>query len=384
MLNFKNADIFSLMDNHYTYDLGESTVISTTVNSIFNANEKLQETINEMKLGYGTSSGDKELRIHLAKDLQKGSAQEITPEDVMTTVGAQMGLFLTATSIVGEGTEVIVPTPTFTPAINIFEGLKGTVKNIPLTHDDKFQLSVDMLKQHLTPATKLVYIISPGNPTGVTTKPEVLQGLAEEMKKVGGYLLVDETYRDAMYAGWEAIGPSAVTLPVDNIIVTSSFSKALGAPGIRLGVLSTRNAELMQKFITLKNLSYICNGVLDETIALEVMKHKEAQLTPQLEWMKVSIAKVKSFVEQNADFVEWVEPDGGAICCVRLKVAKFPTDTDVDKFHSTLHTKFDTFVTPGKWFTAEYRTFRLGFTADPERLSPALENVGKALRETAV
>ena len=80
--------------------------------------------------------------------------------------------------------------------------------------------------------------------------------------------------------------------------------------------------------------------------------------------------------------IDWVRPDAGAMCCVRLKPAVFD-EAGVERFYSALKLQ-GVRVAPGDWFGEEPRVFRLGFglPTAPE-LEQALERLSFALHSVA-
>ena len=85
-------------------------------------------------------------------------------------------------------------------------------------------------------------------------------------------------------------------------------------------------------------------------------------------------------MSENRGLVEWVRPDAGALCCVRLKSAIFD-DTAVGRFHAALASE-GVRVGNGTWFGDELRVFRLGFGLLPiSELKAALRGVSAALHK---
>jgi len=89
-----------------------------------------------------------------------------------------------------------------------------------------------------------------------------------------------------------------------------------------------------------------------------------------------------AWVRENEEFVEWVQPDAGALCCVRLKPAVF-TDDAVSRFYDAL-AREGVRVANGSWFGDEARVFRVGFglLSTPD-LTVALTGLAAALKQTA-
>jgi DNA-binding transcriptional MocR family regulator len=94
------------------------------------------------------------------------------------------------------------------------------------------------------------------------------------------------------------------------------------------------------------------------------------------------LAKTAEWVRENKEFVDWVQPDAGAICCVRLKLSVFH-DAAVNRFYDALASE-GVRVANGTWFGDEARVFRLGFglLAMPD-LHVALNVLANVLKQTA-
>ncbi len=81
---------------------------------------------------------------------------------------------------------------------------------------------------------------------------------------------------------------------------------------------------------------------------------------------------------EHAEALEWVRPDAGALCCLRLRPARYG-QAAVERFHAALAER-DARVAPGAWFGDEPQCFRLGFGHLPEaRFGEALERLAAAL-----
>jgi len=94
------------------------------------------------------------------------------------------------------------------------------------------------------------------------------------------------------------------------------------------------------------------------------------------ERLGVALAAVEAWVARNAGLVEWVRPDAGGMCCVRLKGSAFD-DAGVEGFYRLAAKRLINLAT-GDRFLDERRVFRLGFGALPiatfERALAALED----------
>ena len=143
----------------------------------------------------------------------------------------------------------------------------------------------------------------------------------------------------------------------NKVISISSISKAYGFPGLRIGWIICKNAEIMNLFLAAKEQIIICNSVVDEYLALQILKNKQIYLKASHATLKSNFLIVKNWIE-NHNYLEWIEPTVGAVCFVRFKenIHIHPTS-----FYEALYDQFDTIVGPGHWFERSDRYFRLGF-----------------------
>ena len=147
------------------------------------------------------------------------------------------------------------------------------------------------------------------------------------------YLLVDETYRDASY-GVEDLLPSAAALG-PRVITGASVSKAYGAPGLRAGWLTVREPDLRERLMVAKMNTVISGSPLDETLAAAVIENRHRILEPRRSLLAAGRTKVADWVTSERGRVEWVKPQGGALCCLRLSPAAFD-DEGIRRFWAAL------------------------------------------------
>ena len=195
------------------------------------------------------------------------------------------------------------------------------------------------------------------------------------------YLLVDETYREAAY-GSDAVGATALTLG-SQVVSVASLSKCHGAPGLRLGWAITRDAGLREQLVLGKFNTVISCSPIDEALAIEVFGRRERILGERRRRLAEGVARTAAWVAENNELVEWIRPDAGALCCVRLKPAIFD-EAAVARFYAAMPDK-TVRVANGRWFGEEARVFRLGFgLLASTDLEGGLAGLAAALRQAVV
>lgn len=351
----------ALIDQPVRYDLAESTSPALIVGDIVDV-----AGLRELALGYGTSRGDASLREMIA------AGSGVDAGHVLVTAGAIEAMYLIAQTVCRPGDGVLLATPCFPPARTVPEALGAAVAAVPLSFDDGYRLPLDRIASALTPRTRLVSLASPQNPSGVRFTGAELAALLAVVgdRAPEAVVLVDETYRESTY-GDAAIPPSVAALS-PRIVTCSSLSKAHGAPGLRLGWLTTTDGALYERLREAKFHTAIASSTVDEHLAVELLRRRTEILLSRAARLRTALDELLAWVDHHP--VEIVPPDGGALCCLRV-----PADR-LAGFYERLE-GLDTRVAPGSWFGEDDRVFRLGFghlppadfTAALDRLASALE-----------
>jgi aspartate/methionine/tyrosine aminotransferase len=371
---FPYNEIISLLDVNRPFNLAESTSQDLTVGDVLDLAGL--ETLRGLKLGYGRSAGAVELREEIAK------ACKVPAEQIITTQGTALGLFLLAFEVCRPGDEALLVTPCFPPSRDCLLGAGVTVREIRLTFENDYQLDLDELAASLSPKTKLVSLASPQNPSGVRTSRSIVEKVLEllESRAPQAILFIDETYREATY-GNEAAPDSFAGLH-SRIVTGASVSKALGAPGLRTGWLTIADADLRSRLVVAKMNTVISGSVLDEALATALLRHCDSVLAPRRLLLAEGLVKLAAWCAAERTRIEWIRPQGGALCCLRLRADKFDSAA-VLRFWDLLPQN-ELQLASGAWFGESDRVFRLGFGyLPPERLGPALAALSTVLDAAA-
>jgi aspartate/methionine/tyrosine aminotransferase len=368
---FPANDIVSLVGAPPRHDLAESFGPSLPAAELLRGAAGALDGPGGLTLGYGSAPGDAALREAIA------AAHDVDPEHVVVTVGGMHALFLLAFTLCTPGEEAVVAQPVFPLARHALLGVGATVRPLPLQFDAGYQPDLDALRALLTPKTRLVSLASPQNPSGVAWSADTLRAVAElvRLHAPEAWLLVDETYREATY-GDAPVARSAAHLG-PRVVSVASLSKCHGAPGLRIGWAITRDAALREALVTAKFNTVISCSPLDEALALQLLRQPLAARRAAL---GANLAVTADWAQRETSRIEWIRPDAGALCCVRLRAGVFDDDA-VARFHAALP-RHGVRVGRGPWFGESERVFRLGFgLQSPAGLREALQALSAALDE---
>ena len=355
------------------YDLGRSTSNNLSFEEVLD--DALVAELREAGIGYGTVTGNDAVRAAVAESV------ELRPEHVLTTNGAIGALHLAVFCLCDDGDEVVTVTPGFPATFDLIQALGAVKRPVALRFDEGYVLDVGRLTSLLTERTKLVLLISPHNPSGVTMERDAMAAVLDAMaaRCPDAYLLLDETFREAAY-GDGPPEPSGATLS-DRVLTVSSLSKAHGAPGLRLGWITCSDPEILAHLAIGKGKTAISCSILDERLGARILADAPDILGDRNARLGKALDAVEAWVARNGELVEWVRPDAGGMCCVRLKASAYDDERVEDFYRRAAENQIN--LAGGDRFLDERRVFRLGFGALPlamfERALDALEDTCRSV-----
>ncbi len=192
------------------------------------------EALRRHRTGYSSIIGYPRVREAIAARFQRRTGRPCAADNVVVTPGAQGGVFCALQCLAGPGDEVIVPEPIY----NTYEAVVGAsgarLVTVPLHADRGFHPDLEAISRAVTPRTRVIWINSPHNPTGVVFTAEEVAGIAELCRNRDLWLLSDEVYEDLAFAR-PHVSPWSLPGMAERTVVVSSLSKSHAMPGFRFG-----------------------------------------------------------------------------------------------------------------------------------------------------
>ncbi len=353
------------------HNLAESSVSDATLADV---GAGLAADLGGLVLQYGDHLGLPELRSLVAAD-----GAGVSPDHVLVTPGAVAALFIVHTTLLEPGDHLVVARPNYATNVETPRAVGADVEYLDLEYDAGWAVDVDRIASMLRPATKLVSLTTPHNPTGATMSRQTLDAVVALVERHGGArLLLDETYREMTFG--EALPVGASLSP--RVISVTSLSKTFGLPGIRVGWLITQDRDLFGRFLAAKEQILISGSLVDETIALAALRRRPEWLPEIRARIDAAFQITSAWIDGNPRF-EWVPPRGGVVGFPRIR-PDVAAGLDVDRFYELLFERHGTVVGPGHWFEQPRSHFRLGYGwPEPEELQGGLAALDAALDEAA-
>lgn len=310
---FKLERYYTRYEHTAAYSLCNSDCESMTAKELLSLENGAVDRFHNVWLGYTETKGD----IALRQDISSMYTQ-IAAEDLLVCSGAQEPIFLFAQAMLKAGDEVIVQTPCYQSLQSVPESMNCKVLPWQVRYENNKPIfDLDELKRMITNKTKVIYLNTPHNPTGFHfSKTEQLEIIALA-RAYGILVFCDEVYRELEYqADYQLPSISDV---YENGVAVGVMSKAYGLPGLRIGWLSTRNKEVLEKVAILKEYTTICNAAPAEFLAGIALRNRATILTRNLTIIKNNLSLYEAFFAKYSDLFSWYRPNAGPITLVKIK-----------------------------------------------------------------
>lgn len=184
---------------------------------------------------YTPVPGYMSLRKAVSRKLKEENGVDFAPEQIVVGNGAKQELCNVILSVINPGDEVIIPTPAWVSYVEMVKLARGTNVLVPTTLEENFKISPAKLEAAITPATRMVLICSPSNPTGSVYSREELQALVDVLAKYPEIIVLsDEIYEHINFTGSFTSMASFEELK-DRVVVINGVSKAYAMTGWRIG-----------------------------------------------------------------------------------------------------------------------------------------------------
>lgn len=325
-------------------------------------------------LQYGETEGVPRLRERIAA-MAPFPAGRFGTDQVLVTSGSQQGLDLIAKLLIDPGDEVLVETPAYLGALQVFRFFGARITFLPC---DAQGVLPDALAAALRRRPKLLYLTPTfQNPTGTcypeSRRAEVRQALASSSVLVAE----DDPYREL----WFDEAPSAplVTgMDPDRTLYLGTFSKT-AVPGLRIAFL-LGSPPIVRRFVMAKQATDLQTNSFGQHLVLRFLS--DPSYPAHLERLRAAYGERRdalhaALAARVGDHLEWRKPGGGMFLWARLS-----SGGDAADLLRAAVTEKLAFV-PGGEFHADGEgrdTLRLNFThCTPSRLAEGVERLARAL-----
>ncbi|MCY6959074.1 pyridoxal phosphate-dependent aminotransferase [Clostridium brassicae] len=332
----------------YSLNIGQPNVV--TPDSFFQGVTNYDEKI----VKYSDSRGIPDL-INSFIEAYKRWNIDLAKEEILITHGGSEAILFALMAICDPGDEVLVPEP-FYSNYNSFAKIAGA-KIVPFITkiENKFHLPPkEEIISKITDRTKCILFSNPVNPTGTIYTYDELKMLADIAKEYNLYLISDEVYRQFVYDDIQYVSAMYMEDILDRVILVDSISKHYSACGARIGLVASKNKELINQMLKLCQ-SRLCVSTIEQYAASNLINTLDSYIED---------VRSKYNSRRNLMF-DYLSKIPGVICdkpCGAFYIlAKLPVD-DTEEFAKWLLTDYNyegrtVMIAPGSGF---YGTEGLG------------------------
>lgn len=196
--------------------------------------EEMANRVLHDKIGYTQTGGMPELKRAIVSFYNQYFGGDYKEENCLITVGSTEGLSTFIRSIVDEGDEVIMPTPTYpgyAPNIKLQKGIEVYLD----TSKDDFKLTAKNLESAITPKTRAIILTYPNNPSGVCIDEDEMDKIADVIRRHDVFVLSDEIYASLAFEKYHSLAKYHDL--IDKVVVINGFSKSHSMTGYRVGYM---------------------------------------------------------------------------------------------------------------------------------------------------
>ncbi len=326
--------------------------------------ESLTEVYDKGFTKYGESKGMPEFRSAIAKKTSDRYHTKTKTENVMVSPGARFSVFLTISTLLHPGDEMIIIEPAW-PAYRenaLNSGIK--VRTVHTTLEGEWEPSVNQIADMINPNTKMLVLNYPNNPTGKILPKKLQDEIVQIAIKNNLYVLSDEIYSDYAYSDWKSV----LSYEYDKSIITQSFSKSHAMTGFRIGY-AVSHPEIIDK---MSKLQALCMTNVAEPIQYVALKALGADTSDNTKTMRNRLESVVKMAKNMQ--LDFVTPDGAMYLFAKVRKENF----DATDFTNKLLDQ-GVAIAPGEAF-GNYQNFVRISACQPEKLlSEGMQIIERAL-----
>ncbi len=325
---------------------------------------------------YTPSTGTVELRKAIAAKFKKDNALEYSPNQIAVSCGAKHAIYNLVQVLVDEGDEVLIPSPYWVSYPEMVKIAGGVNVFVPTDFADGFKLTPALLKRYITPKSKVLFINSPSNPTGVVYSKNELLAIADICVAHGIYIISDEIYEKLIYGTSGYTSVAALSKEIYDLTFTvNGVSKAYSMTGWRIGYAAGPQV-IMDYVKNFQDHSTSNPTSISQAAALAALELPEDTIVAMREEFKKRRTLMMSLVTGIPE-IRFVQPDGAFyLFCDVSKLG------DSDAVAKKILDDVNVAVIPGSGFGAP-DFIRLSFATSQERIKEGISRIGQWIKKQA-
>lgn len=217
------------------HDIVSLTIGEPDFDTPLNIRDAAKDALDKGFTHYGPVAGIPELREAIAEKLRSENGLNYQAANVVLANGTKQAINNAVLSLIGPGDEAVIPAPFWVSYEGSVKLAQGKAVIVPSDVSENYKPPIARIAAAITPATKLLFINSPSNPTGAVWTRAELEAIAAIVRAHPKLMVLsDEIYEYILFDG-EMISFGSLPGMLERTITLNGFSKGFAMTGWRLG-----------------------------------------------------------------------------------------------------------------------------------------------------
>lgn len=252
---------------------------------------------------YSEILGIARLRAALARHLASDYQAHVPAQNVAITSGCNQAFCVAVSALAGPGDEVIVQVPYYFNHVMWLQMQGIEPVYLPFNAAQPERLSIDSIRERITPRTRAMVLVSPCNPTGAEYSSADIEAVHGLVSSCGASLIIDETYKDfRARSGAPHALMSGAAHERQGLVQLFSFSKAYSMTGYRVGAIVC-NSRLLREIEKFLDCIAICPPRISQEAAAFALEHLDEWRDAKASLMKERVQALRHvFAHSNLSY----------------------------------------------------------------------------------
>ena len=329
---------------------------------------------------YTAVDGTASLKKAIIAKFKKDNGLDYQPKQILVSCGGKQSSYNLTQAMINPGDEVIIPAPYWVSYPDMVLLADGVPVIIETTQAQHFKISPAQLRAAITDKTRLIFINSPSNPSGVAYSLEELKALGDVLADFPNIIIAtDDMYEHILWDQGSFVNIlNAHPEFYDRTVVMNGVSKAYSMTGWRIGY-AAGPADLIEAMCTIQSQSTSNPTSISQYAAEEALTGDQSFITTMCVEFKIRHDYVVAELN-SIDGVKCLETDGTFYVFPNIEklIARLDGINNDLEFSDYLIEKAGVALVPGSAFGSEGH-IRISIATSMANLQNALDRIKKAI-----
>ncbi|MFU2205549.1 pyridoxal phosphate-dependent aminotransferase [Streptococcus pluranimalium] len=344
-------------------------------------NQKAIEAIENNRVSFYTpASGLPELKDAVATYMENFYGYTVTHNQILAATGAKFVLYAYFMTVLGQGDEVIIPTPYWVSYSDQVELAEGVPVFVEAKEENDFKVSLEQLEAARTDKTKVFLLNSPSNPTGMIYTKEELLAIGNWALEHDILILSDDIYGRLVYNGNTFVPISTLSEALrQQTMVINGVAKTYSMTGWRVG-FAVGNPEIIAGMFKILSQTTSNLTTVAQYAAIEALTGSQDSVEEMRQAFENRLNIIEPLINAIPGF-KLVKPQGAFYFFPNVKEAMaIKGFDDVTDFTNDILEKAEVALVTGAGFGAPY-SLRMSYATDLATLEEAIKRLNHYMSE---